>query len=172
MSIGPNDPKALNQAAAHDTALYDRSIQDNQIVALYDTEDDARAAMGSIVQAGFPAASMQVMPREQGSEPPQTGPLDTLKSLFVPDQARTTQIPAVAHGHAMLIVSPDMATDRQHLVKVIEATKPLDFDSRLEQWRQAGYDATGLDDGPAASNVATAGHAVDAGLAPRNAKVP
>ena len=67
MSDNTHDPARLNQAAAHDTGLYDPTVHDNQIVALYDTEADARKAMEALVHTGFPASAMKVMSREDGT---------------------------------------------------------------------------------------------------------
>jgi uncharacterized protein (TIGR02271 family) len=176
MSDMTHDPARLNQGAAHDTGLYDPTVHDNQIVALYDTDAQARAAKDALVRAGFPAASMQVMARDEaattagvgglGYEPTTSegGLWSSVKNLFVPDEDRTTYNTAIARGHAMLVVTPGHDMDRQRLIHTLEATNPLDFDAKLEEWRQAGYDTTGYAAGTPTSNVATAGHAVDAGL--------
>lgn len=160
----------LNQAAAHDTSLYDPTIHDNQIVALYDTDAQARSAQQTLVAAGFPGPSMQIVARDAGGDMSGTaatadqGLWGSVKSLFVPDEDRTTYNTAVARGHAMLVVTPDASMDRQHLIHTLESTNPLDFDAKLEEWRQAGYTATGSATGTSHSNVATGGHAVDAGM--------
>jgi uncharacterized protein (TIGR02271 family) len=162
----------LNQAAAHDTGLYDPTVHDNQIVALYDTDAQARAAMDALARAGFPTASMQVMAREDAAanagvayaSEQEGGLWSSVKNLFVPEEDRTTYNTAIARGHAMLVVTPDHTMDRQRLIHTLEATNPLDFDAKLEEWRQAGYDTTGDATGTSATNIGTAGHAIDAGL--------
>ena len=170
MSGTTNTSGTLNQAAAHDTSLYDPTVHDNQIVALYETDAQARTAQQTLVSAGFPASSMQIVARDSGSGAAgTTGATDeglwgSIKSLFVPDEDRTTYNTAVARGHAMLVVTPTNSMDRQHLIHTLESTDPLDFDAKLEEWRQTGYDTTGSAAGTSTSNTATAGHAVDAGM--------
>ncbi len=171
MSDNTHDAPRLNQAAAHDTGLYDPAVHDNQIVALYETDAEARAAQDVLVRAGFAANAMQVMSRDTGSASAATelsssdgGLWGSIKSLFVPDEERNTYNSAIARGHAMLVVTPDRTMDRQHLIHTLEQTAPLDFDAKLEEWRQTGYDTTGSASGTPTSNTATAGHAVDAGL--------
>ena len=168
-----NTSGTLNQAAAHDTSLYDPTIHDNQIVALYETDAQARSAQQTLVSAGFPATSMQIVARDSGAATSGTtgatgvadeGLWGSIKSLFVPDEDRTTYNTAVARGHAMLVVTPTGSMDRQHLIHTLESTDPLDFDAKLEEWRQSGYDTTGSAMGTSTSNTATAGHAVDAGM--------
>ena len=170
MSGTTNTTGTLNQAAAHDTSLYDPTVHDNQIVALYETDAQARTAQQTLVSAGFPASAMQIVARDSGTGAAgTTGATDeglwgSIKSLFVPDEDRTTYNTAVARGHAMLVVTPTSSMDRQHLIHTLESTDPLDFDAKLEEWRQTGYDTTGSAMGTSTSNTATAGHAVDAGM--------
>ncbi len=144
----------LNQAATHDTSLYDPTIHDNQIVALYDTDTQAHTAKEMLVASGFSAAALQVLARDAAPASATTDAASThpaadteglwgaIRSLFVPDEERTTFNTAIAHGHAMLVVTPDHTMDRTHLIHLIESTGPLDFDAKLEEWRQAGYDSS------------------------------
>lgn len=171
MSGTTHDATGLNQAAAHDTGLYDPTVHDNQIVALYETDAQARSAMQTLQTAGFSSAAMHVVSRESaGGASTSTSSVDdeglwgSIKSLFVPDEDRSTYNTAISRGHSMLVVTPDHTMDRQHLIHVLESTDPLDFDAKLEEWRQTGYDTTGSAVGTSTSNTTTAGHAVDAGL--------
>ena len=171
MSGTTHTPGSLNQAAAHDTGLYDPNVHDNQIVALYETDAQARAAQSKLTSAGFPAAAMQVVSRDSSntgttsaSGAADEGLWGSIKSLFVPDEDRTTYNTAVNRGHAMLVVTPSMSMDRQRLIQTLESTDPLDFDAKLEEWRQAGYNTTGSGTGSTMSNTTTAGHAVNAGM--------
>ena len=160
MSDMTRHSSALNQAAAHDGGLYDPSIHDNQVVALYDTDAQARAAQQVLVQAGFPTSAMHVMARNgaasstttadasgmgyqsTGSESESAGIWASIKSLFLPEEDRTSYRHAIDRGHAMLVVTPDHSMDRHHLLHVMESTDPLDFDAKLEEWRQSGYDSS------------------------------
>ena len=91
MSGTTHTPGSLNQAAAHDTGLYDPNVHDNQIVALYETDAQARAAQSKLTSAGFPAAAMQVVSRDSSntgttsaSGAADEGLWGSIKSLFVP----------------------------------------------------------------------------------------
>ena len=132
MSDMTQNSAALNQAAAHETGLYDPNVHDNQIVALYDTDAQARSAQEVLVQAGFPVSAMQVMARDGAPTTTDTagvsgmgyerteseGIWGSIKSLFVPDEERNTYNHAIARGHAMLVVTPDHTMDRHHLIHV------------------------------------------------------
>ena len=142
-----SDSTTYNQAAAHDTSLYDPNVHDNQIVAMYDTDADARRAMQALVDQGFPPSAMHVVARPgdtMDTTAADEGLWGAIKSLFVPDEDRTTFNHAITRGHAMLVVTPDGNGDRSRLIHALEATHPLDFDAKLEEWRQAGYDHAAL----------------------------
>jgi uncharacterized protein (TIGR02271 family) len=144
-------------------------VHDNQIVALYETNAEARAAQQALTEAGFSATATQVVARDPGGSTDTDQELDeglwgSIKSLFVPDEERSTYNTAIARGHAMLVVTPDRTMDREHLIRTLESTHPLDLDSKIEEWRQAGHDTTSATIGQPTSNTATAGHATDAGM--------
>ena len=162
------DSVALNQAAAHDTSLYDEGRHDNQIVAMYDTDAEARAAREKLLAQGVPDSSLHVVSRDSGTstlggvnaEDRDEGVWGALKSLFVPDDDRSAYSHAVGRGHAMLVVVPSAGTDRTALVHALEATNPVDFDARLEEWRQAGYSTAEPHADYAAMAPLTSGHTV------------
>lgn len=138
----------LNKAAAHDTSLYDESRHDNHIVAMYDTDAQAVAARTALTNAGVSAASIQTV--SLGADPGTLGGVNAedrdnsfwsvLGSLFGAETDRNAYSHAVGRGHAMLVITPAQGVDRTALVRAIDATHPVDFDARLEEWRQAGYD--------------------------------
>ncbi len=141
--------ESLNQTAAHDPALYDPAVHDNQIVAVYETDADANAARDALLGAGIPQAAIQVVDKTYGDaagpssaeDRNQGGFLGTLKSLFVPSEDVSTGYgEAIVRGHAMLILTPDATMDRQRAIQVLEESNPIDFDAKLEEWRQAGYE--------------------------------
>ncbi len=169
-----NEPGSanLNQGAAHETGLYDPSLHDNQIVALYDTRAHADAAREKLLAAGVDSGAVQVMDKgademaggvdyEAGNQ----GLWGSIKSLFMPDEDAHAYSHAVGAGHAMVVVTPNAKTNRNHVIEVLEGTNPLDFDAKLEEWRQSGYNyapgsttttgTTGM-----ASTAATGGAAV------------
>ena len=156
---------ALNNAAAHDSGLYDPSTHDNQIVALYDTMAEANAAKQALVSAGVDGGSVQVMDKSADSmaggvdyESGNQGMWGAIKSLFVPDEDAHAYSHAIDKGHAMVVVSPNRTSNREQIIHVLEGTNPIDFDAKLEEWRQSGYDYSA----PAAGMAAGAGAAASA----------
>ena len=136
-----------DQSISASAALYDEAVHDNQIVALYDTEAEAQAARQVMQAAGFPPACMQVLARDStlaDFQPAAPKPAETesqgfwgaLRSLFVPDEDRNTFNTVIARGHAILLVTTDRGMDRHHMISTLEATHPVDFDTRLEDWRE------------------------------------
>ena len=147
--MNESSSSSLNQGAAHETGLYDPSMHDNQIVALYDTRVHADAAREKLLAAGVDSASVQVMDKgadqmaggvdyEAGNQ----GLWGSIKSLFMPDEDAHAYSHAVGTGHAMVVVTPNAKSDRTHIIQVLESTDPLDFDAKLEEWRQSGYNYT------------------------------
>ncbi len=157
---------SLNQGAAHETGLYDPSRHDNQIVALYDTRAHADAAREKLLAAGVDSSTVQVMDKgadqmaggvdyEAGNQ----GLWGSIKSLFMPDEDAHAYNHAVSAGHAMVVVTPNAKSNRSHIIEVLETTNPLDFDAKLEEWRQSGYNY-GSGGTTMASTAATGGAAV------------
>jgi uncharacterized protein (TIGR02271 family) len=149
---------ALNDAAAHDTGLYDPNTHDNQIVALYDTMSEANKARDMLVHAGVSSESIQVMDKSSDTmaggvdyESGNQGMWGAIKSLFVPDEEAHAYNHAISTGHAMVVVSPARSANREAIIHTLESTNPIDFDAKLEEWRQSGYDYQG------AGSQATAG---------------
>jgi uncharacterized protein (TIGR02271 family) len=140
----------LNQGSAHDTGFYDPNVHDNHIVALYDSEPHARAARDTLVANGVPQQAIRITDREQDRfvggvdyEHNDGGLWGAIRSLFVPDAEAHGYAEGVRRGHAMVVVQPDATMDRHRVIELLEGTHPLDFDAKLEEWRQAGYDYSG-----------------------------
>ena len=151
-------------SGAHDTGLYDPALHDNQIVAMYDTLAHANAARDSLVAAGVAASSIQVV--DQSSATGMTtgstttedeGIWGSIKSLFAPDDDLHGYAEGVRRGHAVLTVTPSGQADRSHIIDVLESTNPVDFDAKLEEWRQAGYTGHSTAIGAASGMAAGAG---------------
>lgn len=142
---------ALNDAAAHDKGLYDPNMHDNQIVALYDTIAEANKARDMLVSAGVDAGSIQVMDKSSDTmaggvdyESGHQGMWGAIRSLFMPDNEAHAYNHAIGRGHAMVVVSPARTANREQIIHTLEASNPLDFDAKLEEWRQSGYDYQGM----------------------------
>lgn len=137
-------------APAYDTGMFDPNIHDNQIVALYDTDADANMARDKLIAAGVDSSAVRVVARSADRmaggvdyDAGDQGIWGAIKSLFVPDDEAHAYNHAIGRGHAMVVVTPMGNADRHHIIEVLESTDPIDFDAKLEEWRQSGYDYSG-----------------------------
>lgn len=125
-------------------AAFDHATHNNQVVAMYATDGEAQAAKASLITAGIPATAVQVVYRGDEAMIPRpkedSGIWGAITSLFVPDEDRNSFTHAVSHGHALLLVTPTPGLDRHTLIQALEASHPVDFDAKLEEWKMAGYD--------------------------------
>ena len=147
----PMRDDGLNDAAAHDTGLYDPARHDNQIVAMYETDVQARSARDALIAKNVPESAIRIVARgsDTGSvggvnaEDSDSGVWGAIRSMFVPDDDRTAYTHAVGRGHAMLVVTPMTGgVSREVIIQTLENSNPVDFDAKLEEWRQAGYDTS------------------------------
>jgi len=144
---------SFNAGAAHDTGLYDPNRHDNQIVAVYENRTQAEAARDALLNAGIPQTAIEVLDRTSGDATlgesriedrnQDEGFWGAIKSLFVPEEDYDAYHHAIGHGHAMVVVMPTADMDRHRVIETLEASGPLDFDAKLAEWRQAGYDYSG-----------------------------
>lgn len=122
--------------------------QDNQVVAMYDTDDEVYAARTALISRGIPESAIQVVAQGRGTGVSGSSPSGTevdgmwgvVRSLFVPDDDRSACSHAVGRGHAMLVVTMTGGTDRGSVIHALEGTGPIDFDAKLQDWRSSGYD--------------------------------
>ena len=129
--------------ATHDVHLYDPNIHDSQIVAVYDTLAQAEAAQAALLGAGIEQGAIELIDGNQTAATPEqreTGLWGAVKSLFAPDEEALAFKHAIGRGHAMLLVHPALTANREQIIDVLERTNPVDFDAKLEEWRQSGYD--------------------------------
>ena len=144
-SVYTNANRSPSMTGAHDTGLYDPDRHDNRIVAVYETAERATAARDMLVKEGVPSSDIQIMDQSQmtattpAGDATDQGIWSSIKSLFVPDEDAHSYAEGVRRGHAVLSVDPTNAADRHHVIEVLESTDPVDFDARLEEWRQSGY---------------------------------
>lgn len=137
----------LNQTAAHDVALYDPDASDDHIVTMYETFEQAEAARQALAAIGIPEANLQVThnrPEEFSAgvdyENEAQGLWSGLLAMVgLSPTHRHGYAEGVRRGHALLVVRP-LPGQRQDAVRVLEASGPIDFDARLEEWRSAGWD--------------------------------
>ena len=144
-SVYTNTNRSPSMTGGHDTGLYDPDRHDNRIVAVYETAERAAVARDMLVKEGVPSGDIQIMDQSQmapttpAGDATDQGIWASIKSLFVPDEDAHSYAEGVRRGHAVLSVDPTNAADRNRVIEVLESTDPVDFDARLEEWRQAGY---------------------------------
>ena len=128
--------------AGHDVHLYDPNIHDNQIVAVYDTMQQAEAAKAALSDAGIDRAAIELIDgnRTGVDQAPDGGFWGAVKNLFAPDEEALAFRHAMGRGHAMVVVHPAQTANQKQIITVLEETGPIDFDAKFEEWRQAGYD--------------------------------
>jgi len=145
--------ESFNEGAAHDAGLYDPNRHDNQIVAVYESRAQAEAARDALLGAGISQSAIEVLDRTSGdgalgetrAEDRNQGEgfWGAIKSLFAPDDDYNAYHHALGRGHAMVLVVPTGDMDRHRVIEILESSGPIDFDAKLEEWRQAGYDYSG-----------------------------
>ena len=144
-SVYFSDSTNLDAAAVHETSLYDPAAHDDQIVAMFETPADARAALDRLAAEGLAGGAVITDRTPEGanagvnSEGGNTGLLGALKGLFAPDDEVHGLAEGVNRGHALLVLHPRLET-RKRVIELLEASQPIDFDARLEQWRTAGWE--------------------------------
>lgn len=128
----------------HPTNLYDPDAHDDQIVVMFNTRDDAQSAI-SMLQAEGVAADATITDRTAdganagvNAEGGNTGLWGSLKGLFAQDDEVHGLAEGVRRGHALLVIHPKLET-RKRVVQILEASGPVEFDARLEEWRTQGW---------------------------------
>ena len=142
-----------NAGAGHDSGFYDPDRHDNQIVAVFENEAAAGLAQDALVGAGVPASQVHIVAHVGGDaakgvsqvEDKAVGDqiLSGFMSLFSSHDDHQDYTHAVDQGHAMVVVTPAGDTDRHRVIQLLEQSGPIDFDAKLAEWRQAGYDQSG-----------------------------
>lgn len=130
----------------------------NQIVAVFEDDAAAAAARNALLEAGVPESAIRLVGAPVASPPPESAGdqiLSAFMGLFSSAEEHRQYSQTAGRGHAMLVVTPAHDSDRRHLVELLERTHPIDFDAKLEAWRQTDYE--GKD---AATTDATTGRPV------------
>ena len=128
----------------HPTTLYDPDAHDDQLVAMFETAADAQAALDRLAAEGIAGDAVITDRTADGAnagvntEGPDTGFWGSLKGLFAPDDDVHGFQEGVRRGHALLVLHPALEA-RPRVIQGLEASNPIDFDARLEEWRTAGW---------------------------------
>lgn len=134
----------------HDPQLYDPERHDNQIVAVFDDDAAASLARDALRDAGLPDSAIQLVAApatdaaatEAQPVPKSAGDqiMNAFMGLLSAGEEHHDYAHAIRRGHAMVVVTPTADTDRHLVVTVLERSNPIDFDAKLEEWRQTGYE--------------------------------
>lgn len=128
----------------HPTTLYDATQHDDQIVVMFQTQADAQAAIDRLAAEGLAGDATITDRTDDGAnagvnaEGGSTGLWGSLKGLFAPDDEVHGLAEGVRRGHALLVMHPALET-RNRAIEIIEASHPINFDARLEEWRTEGW---------------------------------
>lgn len=117
----------------------------NQIVAMFETYEQARTARDKLTASGVAAGSIDILDRnaqandssisyERNSE----GFWGALKGFFMPEEDSHAYAEGLERGHSMLVVRPQPA-QREQVVTMLESFNPIDFDARESEWKQSGW---------------------------------
>ena len=130
--------------SGHPTYLYDPAVHDDQIVVMFSTAADAQAALDRLAAEGL-AGDAAITDRTAdganagvNTEGGDTGLWGSLKGLFAPSDDAHGLAEGVRRGHALLVLHPALDA-RSRVIEILEASNPIDFDARLEQWRTDGW---------------------------------
>ena len=135
---------AEREPVMHETTLYDPAAHDDQIVVMFATLEDARAALDRLGAEGLAGDGFITDRTSSGanagvnSEGGNTGLWGSLKGLFAPDDEVHGLAEGINRGHALLVLHPALDT-RNRVIQILEASNPIDFDARLEEWRTDGW---------------------------------
>lgn len=136
----------------------------NQIVAMFETYVQAKAARDKLTASGVAAGSIDILDRNaQANDSSVTydrnseGFWGALKGFFMPEEDSHAYAEGLERGHSMLVVRPEPA-HREQVVTMLESFNPIDFDARESEWKQSGWTGTyaGAATMPAAKPAATA----------------
>ncbi|HEX4260987.1 MAG TPA: YsnF/AvaK domain-containing protein [Acetobacteraceae bacterium] len=140
-----------------------------QIVAMFETYEEARSARDKLEASGIARSEMDLLDSnaQEGDfdrryESTGTGLWASIRSMFVPEDDAHGYAEGVERGHAMLVVRPS-PEQRDEAVRILESYEPIDFDARQAQWRESGWSGVHQGAAPAAAAVNPSPQQRDAG---------
>jgi len=111
------------------------------VAAVFETIPAARAGRAALVAAGIPDSQILLLDRgSHGGEP--RGPRHiwaTLKARLLPTHHSHHYAEAITRGHPLLMADIDEA-QRPAALQALAAEHPLDLETHVTAWRQAGWD--------------------------------
>src|SRR5437868_5070237 len=130
------------------------------VTAFFDNKDTASEAVEELVKAGFPRATVRLIPgtgqpasSAQGKPHAEKGFWEALKDFFLPDEDRYTYAEGLRRGGYLVMVSTSDA-NYQRALELLDRAGAVDIDERARAWRKEGW--TGYTSG-ASPAMATGG---------------
>ncbi|MBV8890285.1 MAG: DUF2382 domain-containing protein [Alphaproteobacteria bacterium] len=121
----------------------------NQVVAMFETYEQARAARDSLVAAGVDRSRIELLDQAATDDDAtfrydrnEQGFWGAIKSLFMPDDESHVYAEGLGRGHAMLVVrgaAGEPAGGQDRIISLLESQNPLDVETHAAQWRQSGW---------------------------------
>ncbi len=142
-----------------DTGLAQRP---HRLVAVYETRVEAEAVRHRLIVAGVdpsaiivaneaPDGDIGVNPTDSFAGKSFWGKLRDLLAI-APAHERHAYEEAVTRGHGIVILSPP-APSLDRMVALLEATNPIDFNARQQDWHRGGWRNPAQADDPAGSPI-------------------
>ena len=120
----------------------------NQVVAMFETYDQASAARDALVTAGIDRARIELLDRSAKAEDAsfpyernEAGIWGALSGMSMPNDDSHVYAEGLHRGHAMLIVRAAPG-EQDHIISLLDTQNPLDVDTQAAQWRQSGWSGT------------------------------
>ena len=113
------------------------SGQAYKVTAFYDTKQGAEAGADMLKREGIAASNIDVIHGEAGTEH-ETGFMDKLSNLFLPEEDRHAYAEGVGRGGYVLSVDVTDA-DHHRVVELLDTEQSVDLDERSGSWRQEGW---------------------------------
>jgi uncharacterized protein (TIGR02271 family) len=120
----------------------------NQVVAMFETYDQASAARDALVAAGIERRRIELLDRSARAEDTsfhsdrnEGGIWGALTGMFMPDEDSHVYAEGLHRGHAMLIVRAAPG-EQDRIISLLDTQNPLDVDTQAAQWRQSGWSGT------------------------------
>ena len=113
----------------------------DQIIAVFENDNRARAARDALVAGGFGHDRIEIWDQRTGS-----GSWAAMKKWSLPDEDCHLYAEGLHRGHAMLLIRCT-AGEHDRVLQLIEQHQPLDIDEHGAKWRAAGWSgrATGAE---------------------------
>ena len=124
------DPHAASSTTP--ISAYDPDRHESQIMALFLDEAAAEQAGSAVVAAGVASERVEIMADGAALH---AGVRHPVQDLFVPDDDYHDYHHALGRGHAMIIVRPGSAEERDAAVWALENSLPMDLELHGRKWR-------------------------------------